>query len=140
MIEITPRLSIPDDEVSITATRSSGPGGQHVNKVSTRVVLEFDVSASPSLSASQKQRILRHLAARIARDGRLRMRCQRHRSQAANRREVLQRFVALLQDALRPRTPRVRTRVPASERARRLESKRRRGEQKRGRRRPEEGD
>lgn len=137
MIVVTPRLSIPDDEVSITATRSSGPGGQHVNKVSTRVVLEFDIDASPSLTDSQKQRIRRHLATRIARDGRLRIRCQRHRSQAANRREVVERFVALLQEALRPRARRVRTRVPASERARRLEAKRRRGEQKRRRRLPD---
>jgi ribosome-associated protein len=140
MIEVTPSLSIPDEEISITATRSSGPGGQHVNKVSTRVVLEFDVEASPSLTTSQRQRIRRHLATRIGRDGRLRIRCQRHRSQAANRREVVQRFVALLQEALKPRARRVKTRVPASERTRRLEAKRRRGEQKRRRRRPDDVD
>jgi ribosome-associated protein len=136
MIEITPRLSIPEDELTIKATRSSGPGGQHVNKVSTRIVLEFDVDASPSLTATQKRRIREHLATRIALDGRLRIRCQRHRSQAANRREVVERFVALLQQALKPRARRVKTRVPRSERTRRLDAKRKRSEQKRRRRRP----
>ena len=140
MIEITPSLSIPDDEVTIKATRSSGPGGQHVNKVSTRVVLEFDVAGSPSLTKAQKRRIQQQLATRIARDGRLRIRCQRHLSQSANRREVLERFVSLLQEALRPRTRRIKSRVPTAERARRLEAKRRRGEQKRRRRRPDRDD
>jgi ribosome-associated protein len=136
MIEITPHLSIPDDELTLTATRSSGPGGQHVNKVSTQIVLEFDVDGSPSLTETQKRRIHEHLATRITLDGRLRLRCQRHRSQAANRREVVERFVALLQQALKPRARRVKTRVSRTERARRLESKRKRSEQKRRRRRP----
>jgi len=140
MIEITPRLSIPDDELTIKAMRSSGPGGQHVNKVSTRVVLEFDVDGSPSLTSSQKGRIREHLATRIALDGRLRIRCQLHRSQAANRREVVERFVALLQQALKPRRRRVKTRVPRAERTRRLESKRKRGLQKAQRRRPPPDD
>lgn len=140
MIEITPRLSIPEDELTIKATRSSGPGGQHVNKVSTRIVLEFDVDASPSLTPTQKRRIQEHLATRIALDGRLRIRCQRHRSQTANRREAIERFVALLQQALKPRARRVKTRVPRSERARRLDSKRKRSEQKRRRRRPGHDD
>jgi ribosome-associated protein len=136
MIEITPHLSIPEDELTIKATRSSGPGGQHVNKVSTRILLEFDVDSSPSLTTTQKRRIREHLSTRIALDGRLRIRCQRHRSQAANRREVVERFVALLQQALKPRPRRVKTRVPRGERARRLDSKRKRSEQKRRRRRP----
>lgn len=136
MIEISSRLSIPEDELTIKATRSSGPGGQHVNKVSTRVVLEFDVEGSPSLTPTQKRRLREQLSTRIALDGRLRIRCQRHRSQAANRREVVERFVALLQQALKPRRRRVKTRVPRAERTRRLESKRKRGQQKRARRRP----
>ena len=136
MIEISPRLSIPEDELTIKATRSSGPGGQHVNKVSTRVVLEFDVDGSPSLTSTQKRRIREHLATRIALDGRLRIRSQRHRSQAANRREVIERVVDLLQQALKPRPRRVKTRVPRAERTRRLDSKRKRSEQKRQRKRP----
>jgi ribosome-associated protein len=136
MIEITPQLSIPDDELTITASRSSGPGGQHVNKVSTRILLEFDVDGSPSLTPTQKRRIHQHLATRITVDGRLRIRCQRHRSQSANRREVVERFVALLQEALKPRTRRVKTRIPRTQKTRRLDSKRKRGEQKRRRRRP----
>ena len=136
MIEITPRLSIPDAELTFTATRSSGPGGQHVNKVSTCISLEFDVDGSPSLTPTQKRRIHERLATRITLDGRLRVRCQRHRTQSANRREAVERFVALLQEALKPRVRRVKTRVPRAERTRRLDSKRKRGEQKRRRGRP----
>jgi ribosome-associated protein len=104
------------------------------------VVLEFDVEGSPSLTPTQKRRIREHLATRIALDGRLRVRCQRHRSQVANRREAVERFVTLLRQALKPRPRRVRTRVPQGERQRRLDSKRRRGQQKRGRRPPRQDD
>jgi ribosome-associated protein len=103
MIEINRWLSIPESELRFSAARSSGPGGQHVNKVSTRVILEFDVEGSPTLSSSQRQRIRDRMGARLGRDGRLRLSCQRHRSQAANRREVVERFANLLREALKPR-------------------------------------
>jgi len=136
MIDIGRGLAIPEDELVFTVARSGGPGGQHVNKVSTRVTLRFDVAGSPSLSAGQRERILRRLATRIGKDGVLRVVCGRRRSQAANRREATERFAELLRRALQPEKRRVATGVPAGERRRRVDDKRRRGRVKRKRSRP----
>jgi ribosome-associated protein len=92
MIQITNTLFINDSELSFTASPSSGPGGQHVNKVSTRMTLWFNVSASPSLTAEQKQRILSRLATRISKEGVFRIISQKHRSQSANKDATIERF------------------------------------------------
>jgi len=126
MILVTDRFAIPVEELTFTASRSSGPGGQNVNKLSTRVTLQFDVLRSPSLMEDQKQRILVKLKSRISKDGVLRISCQRSRSQAANRDGAVERFVELLRQALTRRLPRKRTALPASARERRLEDKKRR--------------
>ena len=126
MILVTDRFAIPVEELTFTASRSSGPGGQNVNKLSTRVTLQFDVLRSPSLMEDQKQRILVKLKSRISKDGVLRVSCQRSRSQAANRDGAVERFVELLRQALTRRLPRKRTALPASARERRLEDKKRR--------------
>ena len=126
MIDITSRLSIPEDELTFTASRSSGPGGQHVNKVSSRVMLRFNIVASPSLSDAQKRRLLTRLATRTSKDGVLRVGAQKHRSQAANRRAVIERFVTLLQEALASTPPRLATAVSAAAKKRRLEAKKHR--------------
>lgn len=133
MISITSTISIPDDELIFTFTRSGGPGGQNVNKVSTRVTLCFDVRQSPSLPDYARQRILARLANRINKEGVLRVVAQTTRSQAANREEALRRFVELLQAALHRDPPRRPTGVPAAERERRLAAKKRHGLTKRGR-------
>jgi ribosome-associated protein len=133
MIRINDRVSIPEDELAFAASRSGGPGGQHVNKVSSRVTLRFDLDGSPSLTESQKHRIRRRLATRVSNDGVLRVVCQRHRSQIANRREVVERFAELLRKALKRPRRRRKTRVPAESKRLRLEDKRRRGELKRRR-------
>jgi ribosome-associated protein len=141
MIEINPQLSIPEDELTFTASRAGGPGGQHVNKVSTRMTLRFDVAGSEWLSAAQKRRIAQRLATRMTREGVLRVVCGKHRSQAANRAEAVERFSELLSDALKPRKRRRVTRVPQAERRRRLEQKRRRAQIKRRRGKPDaDGD
>lgn len=140
MVRIDEAVTIPLSEIEIVAGPSSGPGGQHVNKVSTRITLRFDVLGSPSLDDSGRRRILERLATRIGKDGRLRVVCGRHRSRAANREEAIERFAALLQDALRPRKRRIETRVPRDERRRRLEEKRRRSERKRERGSPRDDD
>jgi len=127
MISITDRLAIPVEELTFTASRSSGPGGQNVNKLSTRVTLLFHVLRSPSLTEDQKQRILTKLKGRVSKDGVLRVSCQKGRSQAANRDGAVERFVELLRQALTRRPPRKRTAIPASARERRLEGKKRRG-------------
>jgi len=125
---------IPVDELRFTYSRSGGPGGQHVNRVETRVTLLFDVDGSGRLSDEQKRRVRRRLATRINKEGEMRVVSQRHRTREANRRAAIERFDELLEEALRPRTPRRKTRVPAADRRRRLEAKRRRGDLKRQRR------
>jgi ribosome-associated protein len=132
-VPIHSRLSIPEEELVYVASRAGGPGGQHVNKVSTRITLQFDVEGSPSLSAAQKARLRQVLATRINRDGVLRVACGRHRSQAANRAEALERFAGLLRRALARRKRRRATAVPAAEKRKRLEQKRRRARLKRER-------
>jgi ribosome-associated protein len=125
--------TIDPAELSFRYARSSGPGGQNVNRVQTRVMLQFDVRSSPSLTESQKRRILTRLSGRINKEGVLRVISQRHRTQEANRRAAVERFHELIAQALRVRRPRRKTRVPSAARRRRLESKRRRGELKRSR-------
>jgi len=127
MIHIMDGLLIPEIEIRLAASRSSGPGGQNVNKVSSKVTLSFDVRESSALSPEQKQKIMGRLATRINKEGILQVVSQRTRSQELNREDVLERFSELLRRALTPRTPRVKTRVPAAEQQRRLDNKRKRG-------------
>lgn len=140
-LEILPGLSLPPEELSFTAARSGGPGGQNVNKVASKVLLSFDVSASPSLSEAQRARILERLAPRITKDGLLRVQASNHREQARNLEDARERLRALLAAALeRPRSRRP-TRPTRGSRERRLGAKRRRSEVKRQRgQRPGSGD
>jgi ribosome-associated protein len=133
MIDITDSIAISEDELVFAASRSRGPGGQHVNTSSTRVTLRFDVSHSPNLTAEQKARILETLASRVTKDGVLLVSAQKHRSQIANRELAQERLIELLRGALRRPQPRKPTRVPEVERERRLEEKRRRAQTKRDR-------
>lgn len=123
MIQITDNTMIPRDELKFSATRSSGPGGQHVNKVNTRITLWFDVGDSPSLTPDQKARILSRLNTRISKDKRLRIVSQRHRSQAANRDAAVEKFVQLLRDALTDQPPRKKTKVTQKAVQRRIDDK-----------------
>ena len=125
-IVITSHLCIPDSDVRFSAARSTGPGGQHVNKVNSRVILEFDVKRTTVLSTKQKRRIAEMVGQRMNQEGILRLQAQRHRSQSANRADLLDKFVQILQDALRPEKPRVATRVPNRVREKRLEEKKNR--------------
>jgi ribosome-associated protein len=93
MIAIADCISIPEEELSFTASRSSGLGGQNVNKLGTKVTLWFDVVNSPSLSLDQKDLVMRQLASRVGKDGVLRVISQQTRSQAANRELAIERFI-----------------------------------------------
>jgi ribosome-associated protein len=131
-------LTIDDDELRFEFARSSGPGGQNVNKVETKVRLLFDLRGSRSLSAEQRSRIEQRLATRITKAGILHVSSQRHRTREANRKATVDRFVELLAGALEDEAPRVKTKVPKAARKRRLESKRKRSRKKALRSRPDE--
>jgi ribosome-associated protein len=132
-IPIRPGLAIPAEEVTFTASRSSGPGGQHVNVTESRVTLWFDLVGSPSLSESQKARLRERLAGRIGKDGRLRISVQSARSQHQNKQAALELFAALLAAALTPRKKRRPTKPTKASQERRLDAKRRRSSLKRQR-------
>jgi ribosome-associated protein len=138
MPRINDELSIDDDELQFEFARSSGPGGQNVNKVETKVRLLFDVHASTSLSDRQRQLIEDRLATRINKNGVLLVASQRHRSREANRRAAVERFTELIARAVDEREPRVPTKVPRAARNRRLEAKRRRARKKAFRSRPDD--
>ncbi len=126
-IEINQEVSIPVDELTFSAVRSGGPGGQNVNKVSTKVILEFNVDKSPSLTDEQKELIKRRLAGRISGEGIFRVSSQKSRQQSTNREDAMRRFSGLLKGALQKKKIRRQTAVPKVSRQERLEEKKKRG-------------
>jgi len=133
VVRVLDDLEIPDGELAYATSRSSGPGGQNVNKVSTRVTLLWNVEESSCLSAQQRELLRRRLPGRINRDGVLRVVSQRHRTQLANREAALRRFADLVREALTEAPSRVPVEAPEWINARRLEEKRRRSRLKRER-------
>ena len=133
MVRIDEGLEIPEAELRFRASRGGGPGGQHVNKVASRLTLRFDVRRSPSLNDEQRERVQRVLASRISRAGVLQLSSHASRSQAANREQLVRRFAALLRGALRRERARLPTRPGTSARARRLREKKARARLKRAR-------
>jgi ribosome-associated protein len=127
MIRITSRLAIDEREIGESFVRASGPGGQNVNKLSTAVQLRFDVRGSPSLPGDVKARLERLVGARLTRDGVLVITAQRHRTQARNRQQALDRLIDFIRRAAVPPTPRRQTKPTSAARERRIESKKRRG-------------
>jgi len=138
-VRITDTVSIPMSELHFRFARSSGPGGQHVNRSATQVELLFDVANSPSLDETQRRRVLRKLKSRIDKEGILHLVSQETRSQLRNREEVVERFQELMREVLHVPKRRRPTRPTQGARERRLEEKRRRSQIKR-RRRPVQPD
>ncbi|OGF57696.1 MAG: hypothetical protein A2Z21_05480 [Candidatus Fraserbacteria bacterium RBG_16_55_9] len=134
-LRINEDLAIPLSELRFQFSRSSGPGGQNVNRTSTRVELIFDVAHSPSLSEAQRTQISKALESHMDKEGLLHLVSQQTRSQWRNREDVIRRFQVLVQRALLPRKKRRPTRPTRASRERTLTKKRRKGETKRTRRR-----
>jgi ribosome-associated protein len=119
-----PDLRVPRAEVSFRATRAGGPGGQHVNTSSTRVELWWNLEQSAAPTETQRSILRERLARRLDGEGWIRLVEAGSRSQLRNREAVEERFLALLEAALKPRKARKPTRVPRGEKVRRLEGKR----------------
>jgi len=137
MIRITEKVVIPYEEIRFITSRSSGPGGQHVNTADTRVTLLFSVEKSPSLTQFQKVAVKGKLRRRIDKRGILRVTSQKFRSQKSNKDSAIARFVELMQWALKPVTPRKDTVVPKSAKRKRLDRKKRTAERKKMRKSPD---
>ncbi len=134
MIRITDSIALGDDEIAEQFVRSSGPGGQNVNKVATAVQLRFDVARSPNLPEPVRQRLKRLAGRRLTGDGVLIIDARRFRTRERNRRDALERLIALVRKAAIAPRPRKATRPTAASKRRRLEGKLQRGALKRGRR------
>lgn len=135
-LPITAGVQIPLAELTFRATPASGPGGQHVNRSSTRIELWWDAARSPSLSEEQRARVLTRLGARVTADGMLRLVASATRSQARNRAEAIERFQELLATALKVVRVRKKTRPSRAAKERRLVEKKQRAARKQDRRRP----
>lgn len=137
-LHVDPSLTIPGDELIIRASRSGGPGGQHVNTTSSRIELRWDVRASRATDASQRSRLLERLSSRLTADGVLVLHASEHRSQHRNRDAAVERLRRLVAEALVEPEERRATRPSRAARRRRLDAKRVRGRTKELRRRPED--
>ena len=131
MIEITGEISIEEREIEESFIRASGPGGQNVNKVSSAVQLRFDVRHSPSLPSAVRTRAARLAGRRLTKEGVIVITAARFRTQEKNRADALARLVALLREAAKRPAPRVPTRPGRAAKARRTDTKTRRGALKR---------
>ena len=124
MIEVTPEIVLSDDEAQVRAVRASGPGGQHVNKVSTAIELRFDVRGSPSLPERVRARLYKLAGNRLTLDGVLVILAQEHRSQEMNRQAAMERLLELIRKAAEPPPPpRKKTKPTYASKLRRLEGK-----------------
>ncbi len=130
-LHIKPGLAIPLAEIEVRASRSSGPGGQHANVTASRIEATFDVHASTALTEAQRSRIASKLGPRVTASA------QDTRSQHRNRELALERLASRLAHALEVRRPRTKTRPTRASQKRRVDAKKRRGETKKTRRRPD---
>ena len=137
-IQITNRVRIPASEVELSYARSGGPGGQHVNKTASKVLLRWNARTSRALSAEDRVLLEKRLASKLTKDGDLLVSSEKHRDQSRNVDDAIERFTLTVRRAIRRPTPRKKTRPSRAARERRLQAKRHRSESKRRRRAPPE--
>ena len=128
MIQVTPNIALDESELVESFVRSSGPGGQNVNKVSSAVQLRFDARRSPSLPNDVAIRLMKIAGKRLTKDGVIVIAAQQHRQQERNRADARERLFEMIREAAIPPVPRRATRVPKSEKKKRLAGKKRRSE------------
>jgi ribosome-associated protein len=131
MIRVTAKISLDEREIEESFVRASGPGGQNVNKLATAVQLRFDVRHSPSLPPDVRDRLERLAGSRLTRDGVLVIIAQRHRTQARNRDDALERLLDLVREAAVAPVKRRPTKPTKASRERRIEGKKKRADVKR---------
>ena len=140
MLEITSRLSIEEHELEESFVRSSGPGGQNVNKVATAVQLRFDLANNTSLRQEVKDRLEKLAGRRLTGDGVLVIEARRFRTRERNRQDARERLAELVRRALVPPRPRKKTRPSKRAKQSRLDDKKRRSKRKESRRKPTRDD
>jgi ribosome-associated protein len=127
MIRVTDHISLDESELEESFVRSSGPGGQNVNKLSTAVQLRFDVRGSPSMPNDVALRLMKLAGSRLTKDGVLVLVAQNHRTQERNRAEARDRLIEMIREAAVRPVPRRATKPTKSSRRERLDKKKRRG-------------
>lgn len=132
-IEVAPGITLTDADIDVTVARSGGPGGQHVNRTSSKVQLRFHLEACPQLAESVKARIRAQHAGRLTEDGDLLMGSELTRDQHRNLDDACEKLASLLRAALIPPKPRHKTKPTKGSKRRRLNDKRHRSDTKRGR-------
>lgn len=132
-IIINDLVVIPGSELQYTASRSSGPGGQHVNKTDSRIQVRWNIPGSRALSDFLKRRVMQVLATRLTDDGDLLLASDSNRSQRRNKEDVTQRLAALVREALVPPKPRRKTKPTRASRQKRLDAKKKRSDVKKQR-------
>ena len=140
MLYVNQSIQIPRTELQFSYTRSSGPGGQNVNKVSTKAVLRWDVRQSPSLPAAVRGRFFDRYAARLTKEGHLILQSQKYRDQLRNMEDCLERLKALILDVASAPVQRRPTRRSRGSTERRLQDKKANSDRKKNRRRPTSDD
>ena len=130
---INDNVQVPLSELVYTASRSSGPGGQHVNTTDSRIQVRWNVPESAALTETEKAMVRKNLASRLTDQGDLILASDTHRSQRRNREEVTQRLATLVREALIPPKPRKKTKPTISSREKRLDDKRKKSRTKKDR-------
>ncbi len=123
---INSKVMIPGSELSVSVSRASGPGGQHVQKTSSRVTLRWNVRESVALTDAERERVMSRLKSRLAQDSEILIHVESERSQQRNRQIARERLARLVENALRPEKPRIATKPSFASKTKRILGKKRR--------------